>query len=59
MSYWHHEHEATRQEDPCEYLMARKDGTAYRCGASWSSALHPPQQYRHWCAICEMGGDHD
>lgn len=57
MSYFDHEHTAERQSDPCEYVLTRKNGTTYKCGASWTSALHPPDQYRHWCAALEAGGD--
>jgi hypothetical protein len=27
------------------------------CGASWTSALHPPDQFRHWCSALEAGAD--
>jgi hypothetical protein len=28
-----------------------------KCGASWTSAVHPPDQFRHWCSALEAGGD--
>jgi hypothetical protein len=27
------------------------------CGASWTSVLHPPDQFRHWCSALENGWD--
>lgn len=41
----------------CAHVMARKDGTTYKCGADWTSVLHPPDQFRHWCSALEAGGD--
>ncbi len=66
--YSHHEHLAPGQHDPCQYLIRRGPNQAERatgetsvdyrpCNAAWSSVLHPPNQYRHWCAILESGGD--
>ena len=51
--YSHHEHEGETQDSACthEYKTGRV------CGASWDSALHPPDQYRHWCAALEAGRD--
>ena len=71
--YYDHEHEAPTQNAPCEYvtvsrLLTREElgydppasvypRTTRQCGASWDSALHPPNQYRHWCAVLEAGRD--
>lgn len=41
----------------CIMEMERKDGTTYICNRDWTSALHPPDQFRHWCSILEAGGD--
>ena len=41
----------------CKYPMRRKNGSEYRCNASWTSVLHPPDQFRHWCSTLEAGGD--
>ena len=51
--YAHHEHEGETQDSACTH----EDGTGRVCGASWDSALHPPDQYRHWCSALEAGGD--
>ena len=53
--YSHHEHEGETRDSPCTYVYATRSG--HVCGASWDSALHPPDQYRHWCAALEAGGD--
>lgn len=66
----HHYHEAASQNDPCQYPVLRYPNREeraggstqkdfYPCNAPWASVLHPPNQYRHWCSICEAGGDHD
>ena len=57
--YYEHDHKAANRDDPCEEVLTRGDGSTYTCRASWTSVLHRPDQYRHWCAICEAGGDHD
>ncbi len=68
MFYFDHEHTAENQNNPCQYMMTNRspqyDGagnllpmTQYVCNASWTSSLHPPDQYRHWCAALEAGGD--
>jgi hypothetical protein len=65
MAYWHHYHRAKNMSDPCEYQMLTKQdtlaldktGKPRLCGAPWSSSLHPPDQYRHWCAVLAAGGD--
>lgn len=41
----------------CIVEMWRKDGTQYQCGASSTSVLHPPDQFRHWCSALEAGYD--
>lgn len=57
--YYEHDHEAAERDLPCEALVTRRDGTSRKCGAEWTSVVHRPDQYRHWCSICEAGGDHD
>ena len=57
MTYWDHEHEADSRDDPCEAVLGRRDGSDYLCGRPWTSAVHPPDQYRHWCSVLEAGGD--
>lgn len=65
MSYWHHYHKAENMNDPCEYPLVSKQDTltldetgGWRtCGQPWYSSQHPADQYRHWCAILEAGGD--
>lgn len=27
------------------------------CGLTWTSAVHPPDQFRHWCSALEAGYD--
>lgn len=27
------------------------------CNRTWTSVVHPPDQFRHWCSILEAGGD--
>lgn len=27
------------------------------CGNEWTSVVHPPDQFRHWCGVLEAGGD--
>ncbi len=27
------------------------------CGRSWTSVVHPPDQFRHWCSALENGWD--
>lgn len=44
-------------EGNCAKIMVRKDGSKYKCNASWTSVLHPPDQFRHWCSALEAGGD--
>jgi len=44
-------------EGRCTVEMTRKDGSTYICGASWTSVLHPPDQFRHWCSALEAGYD--
>ena len=67
--YYDHEFEG-EQYSPCTYLVYKFDAEAQpdadgkkrsmqSCGAEWSSVVHPPDQFRHWCGICEAGGDHD
>jgi hypothetical protein len=41
----------------CQELMFRRDGTEYTCNASWTSVVHPPDQFRHWCSALEQGYD--
>lgn len=41
----------------CAQQMNRRDGTTYICGKSWTSVLHPPDQFRHWCSALENGYD--
>ncbi len=55
--YSDHEHEAPNQTAPCEYEIPLSGGGTRVCGADWSSVLHPPDQYRHWCSALEAGGD--
>lgn len=43
--------------DPCREVLTRKDGSSYVCGRPASSAVHPPDQYRHWCSALEAGAD--
>ena len=49
--------DASSKEGHCIETMYRKDGTEYECGASWTSVLHPPDQFRHWCSALEAGYD--
>lgn len=51
--YSHHDHEGETQDSSCIYEY--EGGRV--CGASWDSALHPPDQYRHWCPALEAGED--
>ena len=44
-------------EGNCAVNMVRKDGTEYKCNRPASSALHPPDQFRHWCSALEAGYD--
>lgn len=55
--YSDHEHLAPSKDAPCEEIMYRRDGTSYQCKAPWTSVLHPPDQYRHWCSALESGYD--
>lgn len=41
----------------CVEPMHRHDGSEYTCNAPASSVLHPPDQFRHWCAALEEGRD--
>ena len=45
------------KEGTCAEEMTRKDGTTYICGNPWTSVLHPPDQFRHWCSALENGYD--
>jgi hypothetical protein len=44
-------------EGKCAEVMFRKDGSEYVCGREWTSAVHPPDQFRHWCSALEAGYD--
>ena len=70
--YYEHDHTAKHQEDPCEFMVWRMPGQReielgvdpyarvwFKCGLGWTSVVHRPDQYRHWCNACEVGGDHD
>jgi len=53
----HHDHLAPEQHMRCQEVLTRRDGSTYICGLPWTSAVHPPDQYRHWCPALEAGGD--
>jgi len=64
--YWDHYHRGNSKNDPCEFPVIRgevwltdEDGKLMTCGRPWSSVVHPPDQYQHWCGILEAGGDCD
>lgn len=49
---WVHE---TCRKDRDDILHNRR--IALPCNREWTSAVHPPDQFRHWCSILEAGGD--
>lgn len=64
-----HWHEFMGNRDLCDFALepygsicdepreSREHQSFRLCGASWTSVLHPPNQFRHWCSILEAGGD--
>ena len=61
MSFYSHDFDngdgGRTQDGKCVVEMRRRNGSTYKCGATWTSVLHPPDQFRHWCSALEAGGD--
>lgn len=63
MAYLYSDHEfdngdgGQTKEGKCIEIMEYRHGPSRPCGATWYSAVHPPDQFRHWCSTLEAGGD--
>lgn len=62
MYYGEHEFDNGGLEDPKEGKCIVEDFNRFHqkmmpCGRLWYSAVHPPDQFRHWCSALEAGGD--
>jgi hypothetical protein len=60
MSYYRGDHEFDNGDGGYSSVgkcAVEVDDEGRVCGKVWTSAVHPPDQFRHWCSALEAGAD--